>query len=199
MINSLIEVFVKKLFLVLLLFPVLVLADIVTSEVIQDRAQGNGLRKIRERHVDHLGKEYFVHYRADAAHDTNASLIAHASQINDALIDQEVQKSIAVYENGGDPLHFEESPNNWQRITPEYQTWEELAGAVTKDFLAREDKIELRFIQTTITRISSQTKATLWGTNVPGVSNVNAAIQEAVNMQIEQDAYTPFIVDGNFQ
>ena len=176
---------------------------IVLSEVIVNRAFGQqGQRKIRERHTDHLGNVYFKSYIRDADFIDEADklnvLSVSANAIDRALADQEIGNAIATFESGGDPLHVEVSPNNWQKVTPNYQTWEELAGGSTKDILSREDKLELVSLEPTITRISSQEKAIMWGTNVPGVSAVNTAIQEAINSKAELDAYLPFIVDGVF-
>lgn len=184
-----------------MLFSFSTYAEIVSSEIVTNRAFGkSGARKIREHHVDHLDKSYYKSYiRASDFADNaerNQALTDSANAIDDALAGQEVSIAISAYESGSDPLHTEVSTNNWQRITPDYQTWEVLAGAVTIDFLEREDKLELSHIYSIITRMSGQTKATLWGMSIPDVSSVNSDIQESFDLKTQLDAYSPYFIDG---
>ena len=175
--------------------------SIATSTIIVNRSYGQGTqRKIREEHIDHLGNKYHKQYIRDTDFvdqpDEDAVLAASASIINQQTIDAEIARAIADYESGGDPLHFEASPDNWQKITPDYQTWDELAAPVTIDFLERIDQLDLVHIESTIIRISSTDKRTLWDMTNPEVSDVNTEIQNAVNSKATLDAYSPFFIDG---
>lgn len=170
--------------------------SIVSSVIIRNVAYGSTSIKVREEHIDHLGISYFFQYIADNGYDVNAALATHAININQQTIDREIAQAIASYEQGNDPLHYEASANNWQKITPDYQTWDELAAPVTIDFLGRESKLELRYIETTIIRISSQDKKDLWGMTNAEVSDVNADIQSSIDTQAALDLYSPYFVDG---
>ena len=169
---------------------------IVTSAVTTDRTQSGGQRKIREEHTDNLGVKHHRQFIAASDYDEVVGLISGASAVDASLVAGEVAAAVSEYEGGGDPLHFEASPDNWQENTPEHQTWDELAAPVLINFLSREDRNELRYIESTIVRISTtDTKALLGMTNAE-VNAVNAEIQSAVNAMVELDAYVPFFVDG---
>lgn len=194
-----------KLFIAVLLLFVsnIVTAEIVSSEIVSNRSfgpPGLGARRIREKHEDHLGNIYYKSYIRDVDFadiaEQEAILAISADAINTQLIEQEISNAIAVYENGGDPLHTEVSANNWQPITPNYQTWEQLAKPVTISFLERDSKLELDHIYSVIVRMSGQTKATLWEMTIPEVNAVNADIQEAHDLKIQLDAYSPYFIDG---
>ncbi len=169
---------------------------VVSSAVITDRVQSGGQRKIREEHTDTLGVKHHRQFIAASDYDGAAGLITGASSVDASLVASEIANAISSYEQGGDPLHFEASANNWQKITPDHQTWDELTTPVLIDFLSRDDRNELHYIESTIVRISTNdTKALLGMTNTE-VNAVNAEIQNAVNARAELDAYSPFFVDG---
>ena len=170
--------------------------SIVSSSIIVDRTQSGGLRKIREEHVDNLGIAHYRQFIVAADYDEVAGLIEGAAIIDANLKSSEISGAISTYEQGGDPLHYEASSNNWQKITPDYQTWDELASPVLIDFLSHENRNDLHYIETTIVRISGQDKASLLGMTTPEVNDVNAEIQNAVNAVVELDSYSPFFVDG---
>ena len=169
---------------------------VMSSSVITDRAQSGGQRKIREEHTDNIGVKHHRQFIAASDYDEAAGLITGASSVDASLVASEIASAVSTYEQGGDPLHYEASANNWQKITPNHQTWDELAAAVLINFLSREDRNELHYIESTIVRISTNdTKALLGMTNTE-VNAVNSEIQNAVNAMAELDAYTPFFVDG---
>lgn len=169
--------------------------SIVTSTIISNKPYGSSSIKVREEHVDHLGISYFVQYIADNTHDVNAALAQHAIEINQQTIDTEIALAISSYEQGNDPLHFDNS-GFWDKITPDYQTWDSLAAAVTIDFLEREEQLELTHIETIIIRISTNDKKLLWGMTNTEVSNVNASIQVAVDTKGTLNTYSPYFNNG---
>ena len=71
---------------------------IISSQVIEDQAQKDGRRSIRERHIDHLGTYHFVQYLADVGMDINAIMLARIPFINTMLVDNEEQKLISKFE-----------------------------------------------------------------------------------------------------
>ena len=169
---------------------------VTSSSVITDRAQSGGQRKIREEHTDSLGAKHHRQFIAAAEYDEAAGLVVGAATIDASLVASEIANAVSTYEQGGDPLYFEASPDNWQKITPEHQAWDELAAPVLIDFLSREDRNELHYIESTIIRITTNDKKALLGMTNQEVSGVNTEIQNAVNAMVELDAYMPFFVDG---
>lgn len=165
------------------------------SSILSNEAHGDSSIKVKELHTDDYGNDRYFSYIADNAADVNALLLAHATNIEQSLIDQEVAQAIVSYEKGLDPLHTEVSANNWQKIAPLYQTWDKLAADTTIEFLSR-DKLSLVYIESTIIRISTNDKKALWGMTNTQVSDVNASIQEAVNEKASLDAYSPYFVNG---
>ncbi len=169
---------------------------VVSSTIVTDRVQSGGQRKIREEHLDNLVAYHYRQFIAAADYDEVAGLIVGAAAIDASLVSSEISSAVSTYEQGGDPLHFEASANNWQKITPNEQTWDELAAPALINFLSREDRNELHHIESTIIRISNQDKTALLGMSVQEVSSVNTEIQNAVNAMVELDAYSPFFIDG---
>ncbi len=169
---------------------------VVSSTIITDRVQAGGQRKIREEHTDNLGAKHHRQFITASDYNEAVGLITGAASVDASLVAAEISNAIATYEQGGDPLHYEASSNNWQKITPEHQTWDELASPVLKDFLSREDRNDLDYIESTIIRISTQGKKALLGMTNQEVSAVNSEIQNAVNAMVELAAYSPFFVDG---
>ena len=73
---------------------------IVSSTIISQNTQIDGRVYVREKHVDHLTKEYFIEYLADLGEDINANLATHAAQIWQNLIDSEIEKRVGELEQG---------------------------------------------------------------------------------------------------
>ena len=169
---------------------------VVTSTIITDRVQSGGQRKIREEHTDNLGVKHHRQFIAANDYDEAAGLAVSAGSIDTRLVAREIANAVSSYEQGGDPLHFEASANNWQKVTPNEQTWDELAAPVLINFLSRNDRNELHYIESTIIRISTTDAKSLLGMTNTEVNTVNAEIQNAVNAMGEIDAYSPFFVGG---
>lgn len=68
---------------------------IVSSQIVEDRAQIDGRRSIREQHTDQLGKLYFYAYLAEAMADAAAIMAARVTSINAWLIQNEMDQDIA--------------------------------------------------------------------------------------------------------
>ena len=169
---------------------------VVSSTITTDRVQAGGQRKIREQHLEPLGDYHYRQFIAAADYDEVAGLIVGAAAIDTSLVSSEIANAVSTYEQGGDPLHYEASANNWQKVAPKQQTWDELAAPVLINFLSREDRNELHYIESTIIRISTQDKKVLLGMTNPEVTAVNTEIQNATNAVAELGAYSPFFVDG---
>jgi hypothetical protein len=68
---------------------------IVASSVIEDRAQADGRRSIREQHTDQLGLNYYMQYLADASFVATSLLATHAAQISADLTANEIANNLA--------------------------------------------------------------------------------------------------------
>lgn len=170
--------------------------SIVRSEITSITPYGSLSIQVNEEHEDHLGKLYHASYIANNGYDTAAKLSSNAVNIHNQTVASEIDIGIGMYLEGKDPLHVEVSENNWQKIVPDYQTWDELASEVTIHFLENHDQLYLVHIETTIIRISTTDKTALWGMTVPEVSDVNADIQTAINTKDSLGLYSPHFVNG---
>lgn len=64
--------------------------SIVNSEILEDRAQVDGRRHVRERHTDHLGQTYEVSYMAEAGADVAATMAARVPILEAQLAELEL-------------------------------------------------------------------------------------------------------------
>lgn len=153
--------------------------------------------KVTEQHTDSIRNIVKItSYTYENGTDADAKLAEHALVFLEDLKGIEIQGAIQDYMSGLDPLHNEPSPNNFVQIVPDYQTWDELATPTTVYFLESEDMQDLRFIETTIVRISASDKRRIWDTNNPTISDINGDIQISLTTQQTLDAYSPRAVDG---
>lgn len=79
---------------------------ITSSEIIEDRAQIDGRRSIRERHTDDLGAMHHVSYLAEAAADVSAAMTARVPQIEAALVESEHEANLAAVGDSGNGATF---------------------------------------------------------------------------------------------
>lgn len=74
---------------------------IVSSVIVEDSAQRDGRRWIRERHTDQVGQRYEFPWMAAAAQDATAVMNARVASINAGLITNEVARNVSdVLANG---------------------------------------------------------------------------------------------------
>ena len=72
---------------------------IVASEIIEDSAQADGRRYIRERHTDDLGVSHDVTYLAELGTDEEAVMASRVAQIEEQLRQAEINANMAKYLN----------------------------------------------------------------------------------------------------
>lgn len=169
---------------------------IISSEILEIEDLENDNIRVIERHINNVGALRDIIYITNVSSDLQSLLSQHAIEANLSDIQEEIDSAILAYASLQDPLHTEVSSNNWQKKEPDFQSWDDLASPVLIHYLSIPSKIDLRFIESTITRISSKDKKTLLGMTSQEVSSVNGDIQEAVNIQADLDLYTPYFVDG---
>lgn len=73
---------------------------IIVSEIVGQLIQDDGRSYVKERHVDHLAKEYFLEYLADLGTNLQAKLAEHAAQIWENAIQGEISNWLQKLENG---------------------------------------------------------------------------------------------------
>jgi hypothetical protein len=74
---------------------------IVSSNIIEISLQKDGRRWIRERHIDHTGRETFRQWLADVGIDVAAALIAYADILDSSQNQAEINENIQqITQNG---------------------------------------------------------------------------------------------------
>lgn len=169
--------------------------SIVSSLITDNRLMSDGTHKVSELHTDHIGKTYAVSYIANNNHDFNTSLANNAISIDQSNKDTEISNGISECYSGRDPLNI--TPFN--PITPDYQTWDEMAIGVSLYFLEQTNQLELQWWALSNNGISSTDKKRIWGMGQSEVSDVNSAVQIAIDLQASLDLYSPFFIDGVLQ
>lgn len=73
---------------------------ITSSIIVEDSAQNDGRRSIREKHIDHLGVNHFVTYLAESGTDEEANLANRVAQIEENLKQSEINSNVSKALNG---------------------------------------------------------------------------------------------------
>lgn len=76
--------------------------SIISSEIIEDSPQETGRRRIREKHVDHLGGVHTLMYKCNVGFDANAKLASRAVEIQSNLVEREILGYIKQMDRGID-------------------------------------------------------------------------------------------------
>ena len=165
--------------------------SIVDSIVLSNKPYGQAnQRKVREIFTDHVGIEYENIYIAESDSVVEANLAEHAIVVNQSTIYDEIANGISECYAGGDPLHFD-AGGWWDKVTPTYQTWEELMFGVSEHFLSQTDQLELQWWALSNSRISSSDKKRVWDKSQSEVSDVNSDVQIAIDTQESLEIYEP--------
>jgi hypothetical protein len=78
---------------------------ITSSEIIHNQEQIDGTIHVTERHVDHIGQEYFISYWCLIGTDVNQAMLDRVPILEADSVENELQKlCLRVYENGEDPF-----------------------------------------------------------------------------------------------
>lgn len=101
---------------------------IVASNIVEDRKQTDGRRAVRERHVDHLGREYFVDYLAESQASLATAMTARVPQIEASLANQECDSNLAAIENTGSGTLSTQHSTTAQNLSQIRQRFREATG-----------------------------------------------------------------------
>lgn len=86
---------------------------IVSSIIVEDRAQADGRRHVRERHTDHVGGTHDAVYLAESGADAEAVMAARVANIEAQLKTNEINANLAKALNGEtDTFTFQHSTGN---------------------------------------------------------------------------------------
>jgi len=123
--------------------------------------------------------------------DTDADMIAIAP---DMLAGKAYQEQWEIRERarqGGVVLHTD--MGGWfEKITPDWDTWEVQTTAWLKYWLAQEDQLELVNMQADNALISNTDKRNLLDIANQDVTNINASVQVAIDTKATLDTYAPY-------
>lgn len=112
---------------------------IVSSLIVEDSAQKDGRRWIRERHTDQIGQRYEFAYLCAAVFDAAAALAARIPFVNAALIADEVAANVAdVLANGSlatPRLVYSTAAQNFAGLRAVYASATRQDAIVIGDFL----------------------------------------------------------------
>lgn len=103
---------------------------ITASEILYDRAQADGRRRVLEQHTDSLSRVYNVSYLAAPGADANAALAARVVLLEAALKEAEIEANIARAldgETSGFSLEWSTANENYAALRQLYSTltsWE---------------------------------------------------------------------------
>lgn len=157
---------------------------IVSSVIIEDSEQGNtGKRSIREKHIDHLGKEHYVSYKLDVGVDEIVVMNNRVAEIEKGLEQAEIQKYIDIARAG-----IEINP----AATTDYATKAQVLKALIKEtFLFADHTIAFSIIAI----IDSLTDAQL--KNIVGITQVkvNKIRNRITNLKLIRTAVNDDLVD----
>ena len=73
---------------------------IVSSKIVEDAAQIDGRRHIREVHIDHTGHAHHFIWMAEATQDVSVVLSTRAAWLPGYLEQQEIEANLEEIENG---------------------------------------------------------------------------------------------------
>lgn len=114
--------------------------SIVSSEILEDAAQKDGRRWIRELHIDQVARQYIRIYLTTAAADAAAALAAFAIQLAADLIVMEILSNIADVTSNGSlatiSLVYSTAAQNRAAGRAAYQNSTRVEAVMIGDFLS---------------------------------------------------------------
>lgn len=116
--------------------------------------------------------------------------------------ENEVSNAFSAIGETCTPLFTEISPNNFQKTTPDWQTWDQLAQALAWPILSDEDMLNILVFEPCWTNpqfTTTDKRRIMNDASVPQVNEVNSDMANATNIISTLDAYVPkFDDEGNF-
>lgn len=69
--------------------------SIVSSQIVEDRAQRDARRHVQERHVDHVGRVESIFYMAEPDDDVQVAMLARVPVLEQQAIERELAENEA--------------------------------------------------------------------------------------------------------
>lgn len=160
---------------------------IVSSEIVSDRPQRGGLRKIRERHVDVAGKDRFVQYFLPVGGDKQVFLAKHATRLESELVEREEREYISAILNGDNP--FRDGQNNL--IDPVYQSRNEVLSKVLNYFLSSSDATQFLSAAPFLSNLSDAELMGLLSIDQTKVDEIRAKAAQLSGISSDLSGYVP--------
>lgn len=162
---------------------------ITASAIITDRPQADGMRKIREEHIDSLGVKHYRQFTAAADYDEAAGLAIAASEIAASLISREQASYITAIESGTNPFRSSENVE----VTPNFNTRAAMLSIVLGYFLSLEDPVGLAPAVPYLDNLTDQSLMALLSLTQAEVDVLRARALEVVAIQADIDSYVPVL------
>lgn len=158
---------------------------ILTSQIITDREQAGGMRKIREEHTDQLGKKHYRQFIAAADYDEAVGLAVGATQLDGSLIKQEQNKYISAIESGSNP--FRDAGNN--AVTPDFNSRNAMLSVVLAHFLSDSKPLSFATSVPYLNNLSDAELIALLSVDQLKVDEIRAKALSVANMSADVNAY----------
>lgn len=73
---------------------------IISSEITENSLQAHGQRYVREKHTDHIGREYLHSYATKENADIEQAMNDRIPSVNNMLIEKEITEVVKIIEDG---------------------------------------------------------------------------------------------------
>lgn len=141
---------------------------IINSTIIEDRAQANGQRWIRERHTDDTGLTHDYVWMAEPGQATATILASRAAWLGTWLRDQEIERVIWDIENGTMPT------------APRYNTLAQVGVALREAYRTLSGAAVAHAARWALTRTDTELKAWFGGLTTPQLTALKTRLTNRV-------------------
>jgi len=160
---------------------------ITISETVTDRVQNGGMRKIRQRFTDHLGKDHFRQFIAAADYDAAQGLVDGVAEVLRGLAQSEEVEYQEELIAGRNPFrNLDDSPKE-----PESQGRTALLHKILRHFLRHKDPIMLAKLAPFLARVNDTQLKNLLSISQIRVDRIRTKVAQVVAIRDAYDAFSP--------
>jgi len=165
---------------------------ITISETVTDRIQNGGMRKIRQKFTDHLGKDHFRQFIAAADYDATQGLVDGEVTVLSGLEQAEEGEYQEALIEGRNPFrNLDDSPKD-----PEFQGRTVLLRKILRHFLRHKDPIMLAKLAPFLARVSDTQLKNLLGISQVRVDRIRTKVAQVVAIRDAHDAFESELGEG---
>jgi len=179
------------------------MAQVISGEVLYDRAQVDGTRDIAFQYVAESNTSQQITVKVGPLRgcpsdfDAQAALAQRQAWVIPNLSNED-QRWHA--EHAAEDTLWEDQGGYYTKLTPEWCTWDEASYAVLVYWLQREDKLDLVNLQAYLSHTSNSDLTSLLGITQQQVSDIRGDLQTAVDTLAALSTYEPWCdEDGVFR